>query len=83
MDGMDDYLAEKKKEIFTQVYMKHYQKQFDEVTNVVAMKKRKQQEETIKAQLISSLKKKIEQAAAQKNRIKMVEVALKQAAVEL
>ena len=41
MGGMDDYLDMIKKNIHTRVYKKHYEKKFAEVTNVVAMKKRR------------------------------------------
>ena len=61
---MDDYLAEIKKKIFTKVYEKHYPTKFAEVTNVVAMKKRKQQEETLTAQLITAFKQKLKERRA-------------------
>ena len=41
MKGEDIYLDMIKKQIRTRVYQKNYERKFAEVTNVVAMKKRK------------------------------------------
>ena len=49
------------------------------MTNVVAMKKRKQQEENLTNLLYDSFKKKMQKDAAQKNVRKMIEEGLKSA----
>ncbi len=61
---MDDFVEKIKKLIFTKFYEEHYPVKCAEVTNVVALKKRRQQEETLTAQLISSYKQKLKERKA-------------------
>lgn len=64
MGGVDEYLEKIKQQIYTKVYEKYLNEKMSEVTNVAAMKQRRQLEETKNALLYSSLKRKIEQGHA-------------------
>jgi hypothetical protein len=60
MGGVDEYLERTKKEIFKRVYDQHYYQKLNEVSNVVAMRKRKELEAKLTAKLFFTLIGKIE-----------------------
>ena len=71
MGGLEEYLAKIRQQIYTRVYERLYYKNLAEVTNVVAMKKRRQLEEKITALLLTSLQKKVQQRATKQSIEKM------------
>jgi hypothetical protein len=81
MGGMDDYLAYIKQSIFIKVYEKHYHKLLSDVTNVVAMRKRKELEQKLTAKLHFSLKMRIEKKEAKERIEKKTTEACKEAVV--
>jgi hypothetical protein len=59
MGGVDDYLDNVKHKIYLRIYEKHFFPNFQKLTNIVALQKRKEQEIKLTQNLYQAMEKKV------------------------